>query len=90
MFTPLRCCCGRRGFKNKGLIGISKEEISIFIQTTLRDEDIDNAIERIVDYRSHRNRLTGRVVKRRFYRSTLKDRVSELTAIYYQIDFKIR
>lgn len=64
--------------KNRGLTGISKEEISIFIQTTLRDEDINEALERINDYRNRRAGLAGKVEKRRFYRETLGKRVSEL------------
>src|SRR3989344_4434188 len=47
--------------------GLSKEEISIFLNTTVRMEDIDNIIKEIREYRTQKSKIEGRVKKKEFY-----------------------
>lgn len=49
------------------LEGISKEEISIFLNTTIRMKDMDSVIGQINDYRSQREKIKGRVKRKEFY-----------------------
>jgi len=59
------------------LIGITREEISAFVQTTIRDEDIERVIEQIIKYREARGKQIGKVSKRRFYLGTLQKLVAQ-------------
>lgn len=62
------------------LSGLSKEEISIFLNTTVRMEDIDKIIEQIKTYRAQRNTIEGRVKKKEFYVKTQLARLEEVFA----------
>lgn len=62
------------------LQGLSKEEISIFLNTTIRMRDIDNVIKQIKEYRSQRDKIEGRVKKRGFYFRTQLSRLEEVFA----------
>ncbi len=50
--------------------GLSKEEISIFLNTTVRMEDIDKIIKEIKEYRIQKGKIEGRVKKKEFYVKT--------------------
>ena len=50
--------------------GLSKEEISIFLNTTVRMSEINKVIKQIQDYRSERSKIEGRVKKKEFYFKT--------------------
>ncbi len=50
--------------------GISKEEISIFLNTTVRMDDTGKAIQFIRKYRGQRNKIEGRVKRKEFYFQT--------------------
>lgn len=52
------------------LRGLSKDEISIFLNTTVRMKDIDQVIKQIKDYRNQKDKIVGRVKKREFYYKT--------------------
>jgi len=60
------------------LRGISKDEISIFLNTTVRMEDIDKAIKQVKDYRTQKDEIVGRVRKRKFYYKTQILRLKEI------------
>jgi hypothetical protein len=63
-----------------GLTGISREEMTLYLTTTLRNEEADLALERIQKYRAERNRVTGSVAKRNLFGAALRLRVRELIA----------
>lgn len=71
------------------LRGLSKDEISIFLNTTVRMKDIDQVIKQIKDYRNQKDKIVGRVKKREFYYKTqlarlrvvFKDEVNERVAL---------
>ena len=50
--------------------GLSKEEISIFLNTTVRMEDIDKIIKEIREYRTQKSKIEGRVKRKEFYVKT--------------------
>ena len=77
--------------------GLSKEEISIFLNTTVRMEDIDKIIKEIREYRTQKSKIEGQVKKKEFYVKTqlawleeifadeIKERsvlIKELIAVY--------
>lgn len=49
------------------LQGLSKEEISIFLNTTVRMSEVDEMIKQIKDYRTQRSKIEGRVKRKEFY-----------------------
>lgn len=63
------------------LNGLSKEEISIFLNTTIQMDNIDNTIEQIKHYRDNRGKIEGKVKRKQFYVKTqlikLKDVFSD-------------
>ncbi|MBW3622617.1 MAG: AlwI family type II restriction endonuclease [Armatimonadetes bacterium] len=63
-----------------GLGGISREEMTLYLTTTLRDEEADAAVERIKGYRAERGRMAGAVAKRNLFGAALRMRVRELIA----------
>ncbi|MCG2712379.1 MAG: AlwI family type II restriction endonuclease [Candidatus Omnitrophica bacterium] len=52
------------------LQGLSKEEISIFLNTTVRMGDIGTIVSQIKKYRTRKNAISGNVKKREFYFAT--------------------
>jgi hypothetical protein len=61
-----------------GLTGISREEVALYLTTTLRNSEAETALERIKKYRAERGRVTGNVPRRNLYRAALRLRVREL------------
>lgn len=60
------------------LQGLSKEEISIFLNTTVRMGDVDKTIQQIKDYRVQRSNIEGRVKRKEFYVKVQLDRLEEV------------
>jgi hypothetical protein len=63
-----------------GLTGISREEMSLYLTTTLKNTEVSSSFERICKYRAERNRVTGAVAKRNLFAAALRLRVRELLA----------
>ncbi len=61
-----------------GLGGIAREEMTLFLTTTLRNADAPDTLERIQRYRADRKRVTGAVAKRQVFAAALRARVREL------------
>jgi hypothetical protein len=60
------------------LRGISKEEISVFLNTTIQMQGIDNTIRQIKNYRSEKEKIFGRVKKKEFYYKVQLGRLNEI------------
>ncbi len=60
--------------------GLSKEEIGLFIVTTIRDGDDDRVLEEIRAYRAERDALVGRVAKGRYDGLRRRQKVESLYA----------
>lgn len=80
-----------KGFKNVSVLpfivslkiiyslgGITKEEISIFLNTTIRMKDIDTTIEQIKTYRIDKSTISGRVKKKEYYIKIQSSRLKEI------------
>lgn len=61
-----------------GLTGITKEEIALYLQTSITDDSIEWIVAQIQSYRTKRKSITGRAKKRKFYISTATERLKEL------------
>lgn len=72
----------RRGFQ-----GVNKEEIALFLITTIRSGEADRAVRQIIEYRNERLKRVGLVAKRRFFREALARRVRELYAEDFKADY---
>ncbi|MFA4937592.1 MAG: AlwI family type II restriction endonuclease, partial [Patescibacteria group bacterium] len=62
------------------LQGLSKEEISIFLNTTVRMSDVNKMIRQIKDYRIQRSKIEGRVKRKEFYVKIQLARLEEVFA----------
>lgn len=60
------------------LEGLSKEEISIFLNTTIRMNEIEHVINQIKSYRDKKSRIGGSVKKKEFYVQTQQERLKEI------------
>lgn len=60
------------------LKGISKEEISIFLNTTIKMGDISSVISQVKAYRSERAKIEGRVKRKEFYYKTQLARLQKV------------
>src|SRR3989344_5436601 len=60
--------------------GISKEEISIFLNTTIRMRDVDSTIAPIENYRVQRSKIEGKVKRKEFYYDTQLNRLENIFA----------
>ncbi|MBI3887857.1 AlwI family type II restriction endonuclease, partial [Candidatus Microgenomates bacterium] len=73
--------------------GLSKEEISIFLNTTVRMEDVDRILKEIKEYRLQKSKIEGRVKKKEFYVKTqlawleeiFADEIKERTALIKEL-----
>ena len=61
------------------LQGLSKEEISIFLNTTIRMKDVNKMIQQIKDYRVKRSKIEGRVKRKEFY---VKTQLAKLNDVF--------
>ncbi len=62
----------------RGLKGITKEEISLFLITTLDNKLEKLAIDRILEYRETRDGIVGKVAKNEYYRKMKERMILEL------------
>ncbi len=60
------------------LCGLSKEEISIFLLTTVRMDQINKVIDKIRKYRAEKGKIEGRVKRKEFYFKTQLARLEEV------------
>ncbi|TFH03660.1 MAG: AlwI family type II restriction endonuclease, partial [Candidatus Thorarchaeota archaeon] len=60
--------------------GLHKEEISLFVITCLRNDDIKSCKDMILDYRNHRKTIKGMVAKKNFYYQRKKELIERLYA----------
>ena len=80
-----------KGFKNVAILpfiaslkiiysldGITKEEISIFLNTTIRMKDINKVIEQIKVYRIDKSKIYGRVKKKEYYYKMQSSKLKEI------------
>lgn len=61
-----------------GHVGLTKEEIALFVLTAVRNDGLDLAIERISSYRRKRSALEGKARKKIFFHETRRGIVCEL------------
>jgi len=54
--------------RERGLKGITKEEIGLFLITTLANKLEQQTIDRILEYRETRDSISGKAAKKEFYR----------------------
>jgi hypothetical protein len=73
---------------HRGLRGATKEEIALFLITTVRNGDADRAVQRIIDYRNERANRVGLVAKRKFFREALARRVREIFAEEFEAEYR--
>lgn len=66
--------------QQEGLKGLTKEELALFVQPAYRDDQGPEIVEQVKRYRNDRDKLIGRMVKRRFFLGRLSRRVRELFA----------
>jgi len=64
--------------RKRGMCGLSREEISLYVITCLRNQDTDNSITHIINYRRERDRIKGRVKKKEFYYKKKEELISAL------------
>ena len=60
--------------------GLSREEISIFLNTTIRMKDVDSTIAQIENYRVQRSKIEGKVKRKEFYYYTQLNRLENIFA----------
>jgi len=72
--------------EKEGIKGLTKEEISLFVITCVRNEDINDAERRIKEYRAKYKSITGNVGKKNFYINKKK----EIIHHFYQFDIDER
>ena len=60
--------------------GLSKEEISIFLNTTIRMKDVDSTITQVENYRVQRSKIDGKVRRKEFYYYTQLNRLENIFA----------
>lgn len=64
--------------RTEGMGPMSKEEIALFMQSANRDDQVEQIVELIKDYRGKRGILAGRVEKRRYFLEQLTSKAAEL------------
>jgi len=70
----------------KGYKGLYRDEIALFIQTTISDSDIDQNIEKIIKYRDEKSSVEGRVNKSRYFRLQIINKIKTV----YEEEFSKR
>jgi hypothetical protein len=77
------------GLHRRGLRGITKEEIALFLITAIRNSDVDETVRRVLEYREERNKRVGLVAKRAFFREQRARRVRELFAADFKEEYAL-
>ncbi len=66
------------GLSEQGISGLTKEEIGLYVITTLRDEKIPETIRKIAKYRTERSATKGGNPKLDYFRSKLKEVIADI------------
>lgn len=66
------------GLIEKGIPGLTKEEIGLYVITTLRDDRIPEAIEKIAKYRTQRNAIRGGNPKLDYFRKITREVIADI------------
>lgn len=64
--------------QEEGILGLTKEEISLYVITCINNNEFDASKYKIVNYRKKYQEIKGKVVKKRFYYDMKKKLISEL------------
>lgn len=76
---PFRVFLGvLHGLSEQGISGLTKEEIGLYVITTLRDEKIEDTVEKIAKYRAERSAMKGNNPKLGYFRSKLKEVIANI------------
>ena len=75
--------------RRRGLRGITKEEIALFLVTTTKNRDVNEIVERVVKYREERDKHSGSVAKRAFFREQRAKRVREVFADEFKEEYAL-
>src|SRR3989338_2795473 len=62
----------------QGIPGLTKEEIGLYVITTLRDEKIQDTVRKIASYRTERSAIKGNNPKLDHLRSKLKEVITDI------------
>lgn len=66
------------GLSEVGISGLTKEEIGLYVITTLRDEKIQDTVKKIAKYRTERSGIKGNNPKLDYFRSKLKEVIADI------------
>lgn len=66
------------GLSEQGISGLTKEEIGLYVITTLRDEKIQDTVKKIAKYRTERSAIKGNNPKLDYFRSKLKEVIADI------------
>lgn len=66
------------GLIQEGIPGLTKEEIGLYVITTLRDEKIADTVRKITKYRTERSAIKGNNPKLDYFRSKLKEVIADI------------
>jgi len=66
------------GLSEQGISGLTKEEIGLYVITTLRDEKIADTVTKIAKYRTERSAVKGNNPKLDYFRSKLKEVIADI------------
>jgi hypothetical protein len=66
------------GLSEQGISGLTKEEIGMYVITTLRDEKIQDTVRKIAKYRTERNSIKGNNPKLDYFRSKLEEVIADI------------
>ncbi len=62
----------------QGVAGLTKEEIGLYVITTLHDEKIEDTVRKILKYRTERSAIKGNNPKLDYYRGKVKEVIAEI------------
>jgi len=63
---------------DEGFKGLTKEEISLYVITCIRNDSIETVKKNILDYRAERSSMVGKVRKKKYYHERKKEIISKL------------
>ncbi len=66
------------GLCEQGISGLTKEEIGLYVITTLRDEKIADTVTKIAKYRTERSAIKGNNPKLDYFRGKLKEMIADI------------
>lgn len=66
------------GLREQSISGLTKEEIGLYVITTLRDEKIVNTVREIAQYRTERSAIKGNNPKLAYFRDKTKEVIADI------------